>query len=73
MVRAKFRLQSVKQYEYGGKQFEFVAAYDDGIEENRRFSKATPSGSLLMTVDNPPAAEFFELGKSYYLDFSKAE
>jgi hypothetical protein len=73
MVRAKFKLSSIKQYEYGGKQFEFSAVYDDGIEENKRYAKATPSGSLLITVDNPPAAEFFEIGKSYYLDFSKAE
>lgn len=74
MVRAKFRLDSVKQWAYGGsKSFEFSAVYDDGIEENKRYAKATPSGKLEIQIDNPPAAEFFELGKSYYLDFTKAE
>jgi hypothetical protein len=31
------------------------------------------AGTLEMTVDNPLAQAFFEIGKTYYLDFSKAE
>lgn len=72
MVRAKFQVTSINQHSWGGKVFGLTAVYDDGIEENKRFAKATPSGSMEMQIDNPPAAEFFELGKSYYLDFTKA-
>jgi len=72
MVRAKFTCLSIKQYAYGGRELSFVAVYDDGTPENQRFSKATPSGTLTMTVDNPPAAEFFILGKEYYLDLTEA-
>jgi len=73
MVRGKFTLHSIQHHSYGGQTFRFGAVYDNGTEENRRFAKATPSGTLEMTVDNPPAQAFFELGKTYYLDFSKAE
>ena len=75
MVRAKFRLDEITNYSWGpgSKRFKFTAVYDDGIEENKRYSKATPSGTLEIQIDNPPAAEFFELGKSYYLDFTEAE
>ena len=72
MVRAKFICESIKEYAYGGRELSFRAVYDDGTPENQRFSKATPSGLLTMTVDNPPAAEFFTLGKAYYLDFTEA-
>jgi len=73
MVRGKFTLNSVTKHSYGGQTFNFTAVYDNQTEENKRFAKAIPSGQLSMTVDNPPAQEFFEKGKSYYLDFSKAD
>lgn len=73
MVRAKFQVTAIKKMHWGVTILELSAVYDDGIEENRRFAKATPSGKLEMQIDNPPATEFFELGQWYYLDFSKAE
>ena len=73
MVRGKFTLSSITSHNYGAQTFNFSAVYDNGTEENKRYAKATPSGQLQMTVDNPPAQAFFELGKAYYLDFSKAE
>ena len=75
MVRGKFTLQSITHHSWSptAQTFKFMAIHDTATEENKRFSKATPSGSLEMTVDNPPAQEFFEIGKAYYLDFSKAE
>lgn len=88
MVRAKFTLHLIKQISYqhggsvvdgdpsktttGGRTLVFSAAYDDGTPENQRFSKATPSGSIEMLVDNPEALKQFEIGKSYYLDFTPA-
>ena len=45
----------------------------DELEENQRFNKASPSGELSITIDNPAAQGFLQPGKSYYLDFSPAE
>ena len=75
MVRGKFTLSEIRHHNWSptAQTFVFSAVYDQTTEENKRYSKATPSGRLEMTVDNPPAQAFFELGKSYYLDFSKAE
>lgn len=40
--------------------------------ENTSFWDATPSGNVELSISNPDAAEFFELGESYYIDFEKA-
>lgn len=72
-VRAKFQLNSITSYAYGGKQLKFQVVYDTSTEENRRFTTATPSGQMEMTIDNPEAVAQFELGKFYYADFSPAE
>lgn len=69
-VRAKFQVQQVTKHHWGGVVVTLAPQYDDKIPEDRRFAKATPSASLQMTIDNPPAAEFFEVGKFVYLDFT---
>jgi hypothetical protein len=71
-VRAKFTVEKVSKTRYGGTELTLSPQYDETIPEDRRFAKATPSGSLTMYVDNPPAAEFFKLGEAYYLDFIPA-
>lgn len=38
--------------------------------ESHCFSKATPSGSLSMQIDNPRARGTFAPGQRYYLDFT---
>lgn len=76
MVRAKFTVQSIKRESWDqGKSGEVVLTpqYDESIEEDRRYSKATPSGSITMRIDNPPALDFFTLGKKVYVDFTPAE
>lgn len=40
--------------------------------ENSRFWKASPSGELRLSIDNPAAVEQFEVGKEYILDFTPA-
>jgi hypothetical protein len=45
--------------------------YDESIPEDQRYAKATPSGTLTITVDNP--AVVFEPGASYYLDITPAD
>ncbi|MBY5709706.1 hypothetical protein [Rhizobium leguminosarum] len=75
VVRAKFRCQSVTHFAGDGSlhaEIRFTAVNGNG-EENKSWSKWTPSGELKMMVTNPSAIEAFELGKSYYLDFTPAE
>jgi hypothetical protein len=77
-VRVKFVVQSIeRQLSYGnGKEvhtIKMAPVYSQDPEsENRKFWEATPSGSLLLGVVNAEAVEQFELGKSYYLDFTPA-
>lgn len=42
-------------------------------EENKEFFKNTPNGRIEVSVLNPAAAAQFEVGQSYYIDFTKAE
>lgn len=51
----------------------FQAVYDDGGNENKSFSEATPSLGLSMTISNPAALGSFKAGNCYYLDFSEAQ
>lgn len=71
-VRAKFTVLSVKEYGYGGKEAELSAMYSNTPEDNQ-FAKATPSGNIKITVDNPATRDFLIPGKSYYVDFTAAE
>lgn len=59
------RLSAVTGHEAG--------ASPEDAAENASFWSATPQGTAQLTITNGAAAEFFELGKSYYLDFSAAE
>lgn len=72
IMRAKFTVQSVKEFAYAGKEAELNAVYSVKPEDNQ-FAKATPSGSIKITVDNPAAKDFLVPGKNYYVDFSPAE
>lgn len=72
-MRAKFNVVAVKEFGYGGKEAELSAVYSSGKPEDNEFAKATPSGSIKITVDNPAAKDFLVPGKNYYVDFSEAE
>ncbi len=82
-VRAKFWVKSVKQNHLGGSgSSDFHAdvelspcygTYPGGdAEENKSFSKWTPSGEIKLSITNPAAIDFFDLGKAYYIDFTPA-
>ncbi len=45
----------------------------DPNHENTKFWAASPGGSLALNCVNAAAVSYFELGKEYYLDFTKAE
>ncbi len=73
-VRAKFVCVKVEdQPDTEMKLVDFVPVID-GSEENKSFAKYTPSGGSYLNISyETPAIDFFEEGKEYYLDFSKAE
>jgi hypothetical protein len=77
MVRGKFRVASVEYYTEpkpdAPRKVKLYAQHDDGQPENTRYAKATPTGTIEMTIDNPPAAEVFAPGKVFYVDFTPAE
>lgn len=71
-TRAKFVCQSATTYgNTDAVSYTFQAQYDPTIEEDRRFSRATPTGKLEIYVDNP--AVTFEKGRAYYLDLTPAD
>lgn len=76
-VRAKFYVQSVQNVHQPNPDatcaiVKLAAVYGDG-KGNETWSKYTPQGSVELTITNPAAVEAFELGASYYLDFTKAD
>ena len=42
-------------------------------EENKVWSKWTPSGELMLQITNPEASAQFEIGKLYFVDCVAAE
>jgi hypothetical protein len=70
-TRAKFVCSQTTQYMGGSKQAVLSAVTDDGDPENKAFWSATPSGRIEIHVSNPDAAEQFEAGKAYYVDFTE--
>lgn len=71
MVRGKFRVSSIKSFDWSptAKEVTLSTEYDTTIPEDQRYAQATPSGEIRMTIDNPPALEQFKLGQKVYVDF----
>ncbi len=69
MVRAKF----VVGYTPEGSTDVHLSPVYSGSQENEQFFKATPGGSISLCVLNEDARKYFEQGKEYYIDFTKAE
>ena len=61
----------LKQPVEDGFYLSFCPVYT-GSEENKKFFKYTPGGTVTFNVLNRTAAENFEVGKEYYLDFTPA-
>jgi hypothetical protein len=78
-TRAKFQVNGIEFSQYGGmkqptvKLSAVTAQTEPDNPENKAFWSATPQGQVSLTVTNPDAAEIFELGKTYYVDFTPAE
>lgn len=75
-TRAKFTcLSCINNEETNQTNWNFSAVYhnDDKDHENFKFTEATPSGTLTMSVDNDVYhGAHPEQGKEYYLDITEA-
>lgn len=74
-MRAKFVVSNVERFETGERvTFRAVCkpeGYgDDGLDEDNTFSKFTPTADLSMYIANPSLLGQFEIGQTYYADFS---
>lgn len=80
-VRAKFKVTKVERVDWGEKYGELAVielfpvggAAGGESEENKAFYAATPGGFINLGVVNAAAAEQFELGTEYYIDFTRAD
>lgn len=75
-VVAKVRVDSEKRNHWGGAQQREIAmscVHDSSIPEDKKFSQATPSGRIELTVNNPGAIERLipdgQLGQEFYVYF----
>ena len=78
MTRAKFKVDSIEQQLHwdrskGELHTIKLSPVTAGSEENKTFFSATPVGRIELGVLNQEAGKQFELGKEYYVDFTKAE
>jgi hypothetical protein len=73
MIRSKFRVNEVVKTEYSETAKLTAVCEDKPGDENTRFNKATPSGSISITIDNPAAQGVLVPGKQFYVDFTPAE
>lgn len=76
-VRAKFKVTSTTQREHWDSQKGHIHEIElspviNGSPENEAFYAATPHGAIKLQTVNHEAAQQFELGAEYYVDFSKA-
>ena len=81
-MRAKMRVAEVKKYgrlegvtESIMLKFNAVGkngAYpEDGSDENNTFSRWTPHAELVMSITNPNLLDSFEVGQTFYVDFTQ--
>ena len=75
IIRGKFTVteHTTMSWSKDARRIKLTAQYDERIEEDRKFAKATPSAEIIMTVDNPVAVEALAIGGQFYVDFIPVE
>lgn len=70
-VTARFYVDAVTKRAYNPGHVEVVLKAAGRGEQNKTWAQYTPSGTLTMQINNPPAAAFFEqrLGKDIEMTF----
>lgn len=79
MMRAKMRVSSVTKQGDSSEALGFTAVTGkdpfgpDGASEDNTYARYTPQGSCALVVNNPELAGKFNVGDTFYLDFTPAE
>lgn len=72
-VRCKMIVVSKTTYQGAlGVGVKLQAVWGDDSPENKAFFDATPSGEITVHVRKAEVGDSFELGKTYYVDFTPA-
>ncbi|MCX7100092.1 MAG: hypothetical protein NTX38_00990 [Methylobacter sp.] len=73
-VIAKLRCDNIENLQQQEEKSIRLSAVTTGSEENKSFSRWTPSASVSIIISNETdASEFFQAGKEYYLTFEEAK
>lgn len=74
MLRAKFQVKKRSEV-FGANSVEITLAaqFDDTIPEDQRFAALDPAGDIVLYVERPEMLAQLEMGKFFYVDFSKAD
>lgn len=70
MMRAKFRVDQKTEYANNGMEIRLSVVTSDN-EENKKFFKWTPAGTISVSLVNKETADSFIVGKEYYVDFTE--
>lgn len=69
-VRAKCVCNAITVHEDGGRSV-YMHPVHSGSDENKAFNDATPGGEIRLHIaKDKPAAEQFERGREYFVDFT---
>lgn len=71
-ARCKFIVESMQKFAGPNAVVVLRAMYGPDIPEDEAFTKATPSGSLNVTITNPEVIRMLEPGRKFYLDLTPA-
>ena len=66
-VKAKFECFNIEEFDES--KTVYLQAVIGGSDENKEWSKWTPSGNISMNISNPAAYDKFVVGKEYYVTF----
>ena len=73
-TRCKFTVQSIEDFGHGRKIYSLNAVYYEPLtKEDRAFSKATPDGSMKVTIENPAVQELLKVGQKVWVDITPVD
>jgi hypothetical protein len=78
IARCKFQVTNILPAYAGtdpdstAKRVRFETRYDNTIDEDRAFTRYTPSGALDVVIDNPSVTDKLSIGLNVYIDISAA-
>lgn len=74
MVRCKMKVVERKNQMWYSAEKPITAVVLNPVTDdaNKTWAKYTPGGKIELTIDNPDAYDYFELGKTYFVDFIEA-